>query len=578
MDPTIGSSWGWGPDLRVIGRVLPKVEHPESCLAPGSGKSDCAPPRDLLWRRSENGKSTNVRNRGAPTQRLGDTSAGPTVKPGLRRLALAASIIAIGVILLCLEGLVEVGLSGPLVIGGTAGAMLMAARSPLVTAGERAEVIVLLDTTVYVVVSGLVPPTVAIPAIAAGLVASSWSLPMSTWVRITHSGAATSLWAVLVALRFAFVGPDASAQEEVVAALALGLLGELGTLVIVAFTARASSGRDPFSVVRQGIAVETAAGAAQGGLGAFALLMLRSAPAAAPFLLVPIGMIMVVSRALVRAQRAHIRSAGLSNAVVAIQHASNPGEAESAAIEHAARMVRSSAAAILNRPPYLGELGSEVPHPRASSWLVVEPRNSGAPYSTEDEVSLSALASVLGVALRNLELLRAMEWRASHDPLTGLPNRTLLVELGAIALQQRREGTLVAVLFIDLDGFKSINDDLGHEVGDEVLRVVARRMTETIMTSDTAARLGGDEFCVVLRDVRGLGDVRDLADEVAKRLSIPVILEGHGVSIGASVGIAVAPADGHEIGELLRVADQRMYEAKADRRRSARQADTKAAR
>lgn len=152
---------------------------------------------------------------------------------------------------------------------------------------------------------------------------------------------------------------------------------------------------------------------------------------------------------------------------------------------------------------------------------------------------------------------------ATHDHLTGLPNRALLADRVQQAIAQHaRDGVPFALLFIDLDGFKLVNDRCGHQAGDEVLRQVARRLGERVRAVDTVARIGGDEFVVLLA---GLAD-RSLASEIASELvdavRQPVALPDGPCAVGASVGVAVHPQDGNDLDALLASADQAMYEAK----------------
>jgi diguanylate cyclase (GGDEF)-like protein/PAS domain S-box-containing protein len=154
---------------------------------------------------------------------------------------------------------------------------------------------------------------------------------------------------------------------------------------------------------------------------------------------------------------------------------------------------------------------------------------------------------------------------AEHDVLTELPNRSLCIERLRLAVQQaERSGQKVAVLFIDLDRFKDINDTLGHHIGDGLLRSVARRLLEAVRAGDTVSRLGGDEFVVVLGAVQDLHEVAHVVDQ---RL-IPLIRQSHHVEgaelhVSCSVGIAIFPDDARDIDDLMRHADTAMYQAKA---------------
>ncbi len=157
----------------------------------------------------------------------------------------------------------------------------------------------------------------------------------------------------------------------------------------------------------------------------------------------------------------------------------------------------------------------------------------------------------------------AVHFLAYHDPLTGLPNRRLLDDRlkQALYAAQRRERGL-AVMLIDLDGFKRVNDSLGHRAGDAVLREVAQRFAACVRRTDTLARQGGDEFAIVLSDVQYEGDCGVVADKILRALEKDFHAEGQSFSIGASMGISLFPADAGDSDALLRNADAAMYRAK----------------
>jgi len=154
------------------------------------------------------------------------------------------------------------------------------------------------------------------------------------------------------------------------------------------------------------------------------------------------------------------------------------------------------------------------------------------------------------------------ELLAMHDSLTGLPNRTLLLEHAKNALRDRGEG-LVAMLFIDLDHFKQVNDAMGHPVGDELLRVVGERLASVIREEDFAARLGGDEFAVICQDLPDIATAFALATRICEALSGPVILQGVSLHVEASIGVALIPTHADEVDVLLQRADVALYQAKA---------------
>ncbi|MFI4939719.1 MAG: diguanylate cyclase domain-containing protein [Burkholderiales bacterium] len=152
---------------------------------------------------------------------------------------------------------------------------------------------------------------------------------------------------------------------------------------------------------------------------------------------------------------------------------------------------------------------------------------------------------------------------AEHDPLTGLPNRRLLqAKLDLALAYATRSGKMVGVMFIDLDGFKAVNDKLGHQAGDELLKKVAQRLRQGTRISDLVARLGGDEFVVVLSELEQPGDVSHLAKKLIDMVSSPFSIAGSSVCISASIGISMFPANGNTGAELLGNADDAVYRAK----------------
>ncbi|HEX5900350.1 MAG TPA: EAL domain-containing protein, partial [Solirubrobacteraceae bacterium] len=161
-----------------------------------------------------------------------------------------------------------------------------------------------------------------------------------------------------------------------------------------------------------------------------------------------------------------------------------------------------------------------------------------------------------------LALLEQLRHQAFHDSLTGLPNRALFEDrLRHALVRLRRSGGFAAVMFVDLDDFKTVNDGLGHAAGDELLRATARRLEDTLRTQDTAARLGGDEFAVLLEDLADEAEALAIAERVRCALEPPLTVAGQQVAPSASIGVACpGPQDGAD--ELLRNADVAMYAAK----------------
>jgi diguanylate cyclase (GGDEF)-like protein/PAS domain S-box-containing protein len=162
-----------------------------------------------------------------------------------------------------------------------------------------------------------------------------------------------------------------------------------------------------------------------------------------------------------------------------------------------------------------------------------------------------------------LEKQQHLDHLAHHDQLTGLPNRLYLAAYlpGAID-EAKRTGAMLAVLFLDLDRFKHINDSRGHETGDKLLKAVAQRIRATMRNEDVVVRMGGDEFIVVLKTVRNTDQVNEAAGRITEALSAPVVVDGRPLVTTASIGVSLYPRDGADMGELLRHSDTAMYQAK----------------
>jgi len=159
---------------------------------------------------------------------------------------------------------------------------------------------------------------------------------------------------------------------------------------------------------------------------------------------------------------------------------------------------------------------------------------------------------------RRLE--QKLEEMATHDPLTGLPNRLLLSDRLAVGLAQaQRNNTKLAVMMLDLDRFKNVNDTFGHSVGDELLRAAGERLTGLVRKSDTVVRMGGDEFMVLLPQIAKIEDATKVAQKILEAFRKPFVLDGHQIQTTTSIGIAIYPEDGEDVEALLKNADTALY-------------------
>ncbi|MBR0566748.1 GGDEF domain-containing protein [Azoarcus sp. L1K30] len=215
-----------------------------------------------------------------------------------------------------------------------------------------------------------------------------------------------------------------------------------------------------------------------------------------------------------------------------------------------------------------------VTRPINSMSLALRDFTAGAPMSAlpterHDEIGLlarsfGALSEQIRRQLSELQQRRhELEHLAQHDTLTGLPNRALFADRMEQALASaRRDNTRLALMFIDLDDFKPINDERGHAVGDLLLKEVGTRIRKAIRESDTAARIGGDEFVVLLRHIQNKEDALAVAEKVRQSINQPILTDGPPLIVSASVGVATFPEGGSDEIELAKNADRAMYRAK----------------
>ncbi|HXA28465.1 MAG TPA: EAL domain-containing protein [Candidatus Angelobacter sp.] len=196
--------------------------------------------------------------------------------------------------------------------------------------------------------------------------------------------------------------------------------------------------------------------------------------------------------------------------------------------------------------------------------LVADRHSDIATFGREELTLLETFAGQASVSIENGRLEAEMLQLAFHDSLTGLANRALLTQRLEETLERRLRAPLgPAVLFLDLDDFKTVNDSLGHAVGDRLLTLVADRLRGCLRPADTAARLGGDEFAILLEEVRSVVDASAVAERMIAALRAPFTVDGTRVLIHASIGLVIATPDRNSADELLRDADIAMYRAKA---------------
>jgi diguanylate cyclase (GGDEF)-like protein len=279
-------------------------------------------------------------------------------------------------------------------------------------------------------------------------------------------------------------------------------------------------------------------------------------------LAVPLVTLLVATRAVVRGTENARRLSVLFEAAMRAQTLSDTRQVLDALTDDARRLLRIRQVEVRATPPGAHEVGAQLRDGQRDRWIVAPGQHRARSTTSADQQALEAMVAVSSDAFARLRLTEDMTHLARHDLLTNLPNRGLLLDRVEHALQMsRRRGTRIALLFVDLDGFKPVNDRFGHAAGDAVLVDVAGRLTGCVRQSDTVARLGGDEFALLLEDVHP-PEVSNACDRILAALSRGAHVAGHQLALSASIGVAFG--DSSETAEsMLRNADLAMYEAKS---------------
>lgn len=187
-------------------------------------------------------------------------------------------------------------------------------------------------------------------------------------------------------------------------------------------------------------------------------------------------------------------------------------------------------------------------------------------YTPDDLMLMESIAPYVAVAIRNRMLQDAVahaKYRADHDVLTGLANRALFTDRLTQAVHRAdRSGELVGIVYADLDGFKAVNDTMGHGAGDDLLKSVAQRLQDSVRASDTVARMGGDEFAMIVERLHDRFEINKVIEKVKSGLVKPIELHGQPVHVGISIGHSIYPLDAVDIATLLERADASMYAIK----------------
>lgn len=298
-------------------------------------------------------------------------------------------------------------------------------------------------------------------------------------------------------------------------------------------------------------------------LGYHAVLVLRELPLwSSFFLVVPLGTILVLARVRSRGHELARRVQVLFDTAASMRAATETTEIIEILKASARDLMRDPRAAVRRTGPGRHEIGVDVSGWDDRLWIISRTGSSSRSNESGNRKAMEALAAVTVEALERLRLTQQTVHLASHDPLTGLTNRAFFIDRVDRALAGQRGSDVPTLLFCDLDGFKSVNDQFGHAAGDELLVEVARRFATSVRSCDVVARLGGDEFAVLLEGTQDASDADAACERLLAALRPRIEVAGHEISLSTSIGVAFASGDTSSA-TLLRNADLAMYHAKA---------------
>ena len=421
-----------------------------------------------------------------------------------------------------------------------------------------------LDEAVFVVMAFLLPPVGIVFVITAAAFISGLQRRVPVIKNVFNLGQKT-LTCTLGVGAMSFVGGGLP-MEPTVRALVSACVGAavffLTSGILVRGVVAVASGVSYRQVTNESHALSRLVAAVGTSLGLLIAAALEVHAGLLVIAAVPIIAADRVLRHFVLSQRDRHRLRGLLRTASDTHGSVGVDEAQDALIRAARDLLNAPTARLdrcdSNTGP--GEMTSSLAYDGQALWLTVGARRDA--YDAQDQLLLDGIAAIGAAALENARLLEEIQREALHDPLTGLGNRTLFEDRVQHALAvARRERASVALLFIDLDRFKRVNDSLGHDAGDSLLREAADRIRSTLRTVDTACRMGGDEFTVLLP-----GATREEADLVTARLMAtmgePFTIGDQEVFARAHIGVAVYPQDGQDHASLLSAADKAMYDRK----------------
>ncbi|MGH3498502.1 MAG: putative bifunctional diguanylate cyclase/phosphodiesterase [Nocardioidaceae bacterium] len=475
-------------------------------------------------------------------------------------VAVTGALLALGAIVKVVQG----GFDVPWAMWISVPLVALIARYPLMIDRSSGALVIGFDSCVLAFVATMLPAPQAMLVWCIGAVLSQLLADVRRVAKVFNIGLMMLGGGLCTYLIGQLRGGTQGTLREL-AAVAVGCIAYFAVDYFVSEVAIALEERATLLPVLRspGVAVCLGAMVAVDSLGYLGALVVRSLPLwSVTLLAVPVVTLLVATRSFARSQETSRRVEILFSVSTEVAAADSPVSVLKL-IELGARSVTKGSGVQLRRdPPGAGEVGAKVVSGTEVLWLVTSSRNRARSTPAQDRQHLEALAAVGDEALARVHLARRMTHLAQHDSLTQLANRAVFMEeVGGALVRCRQRAGRIAVLFCDLDGFKTVNDWFGHSAGDELLIDVSQRLAGAVGPGAVVARLGGDEFAVLMEDVDPEDDLSGLTHAVLLAVEQRFEFAGRFVTVTTSIGVAFS--DGaHTSDQLLRNADMAMYEAK----------------
>jgi diguanylate cyclase (GGDEF)-like protein len=439
--------------------------------------------------------------------------------------------------------------------------IVVVARFPMILDGGSGGIEVGFDSSILIFLLCTVDTSDALVAWTLGVVATQLTAHKAMHVKWFNVGVQI-IGGGLAALVYSVVSDDnLGTPRELTAALLAAAAYFLTDYVLTALSVSIAAGSSlRHELTRPGTLLAIACFVPLDSLGYLGAVVHRATPWwMLSLLAVPMVTLLIATRAVTRGRENARRLKVLFSAAVRAQ-ALGDRDAVADALLRDARQLLKLGDVRLHDAPVAGSIAVPVQLGDDSRWLIARAQHRARATVTDDEQALHALAAVASDAVSRLELTDEMVHVARHDPLTDLPNRGILLDrLNEVLADSRHDP--VALLFIDLDGFKTLNDRYGHTIGDDVLVRLAARLRRCVRSTDTVARLGGDEFAILFENADPVL-MPLMCERVLSAISEDMDVAGQPMQLGGSVGLAYGAA-GDSPTALLRNADLAMYEAKS---------------